>query len=166
MQRRNQHYIGRAGREGGEVKAMPIGWREAKAWVEENHRHHFSPQGWKFGAAAEKDGKIVGIVMVGRPVSRMISEKEPLTCEVIRLCTDGTRNACSFLYGTDRRAAFELGWRRIITYILASEPGTSLKASGWSFVREAGGGEWGRPSRKRDSGKHPTEKKQLWEATK
>ena len=145
--------------------ARPIGWREAKAFVEATHRHHFSPQGWKFGAAAEKDGRTVGVVMVGRPVSRMLAEKEPHTCEVIRLSTDGTRNACSFLYGVARRAAFELGWTRVITYILESEPGTSLRAAGWNFVRMAGGGEWTRPSRQREVGRAPTERKQLWEAT-
>jgi hypothetical protein len=145
------------------VKAVPIGWREAKAYVEQVHRHHFSPQGWKFGSAAEKDGKIVGVVMVGRPTSRELEKAEPFTCEVRRLCTDGTKNACSFLYAVARRAAFELGWTRIITYILESEPGTSLKAAGWRYVGPAGGGSWNRRSRRRED-KAPTERKQLWEA--
>lgn len=145
------------------MTTIPIGWREAKDWVEKTHRHHFSPQGWKFGAAAEKQGQIVGVVMVGRPVSRELAKREPRTCEVLRLCTDGTPNACSYLYAVARRAALTLGWTRVITYILSSEPGTSLRAAGWRFVGAAGGGNWGRPSRSRET-KHPTEKKQLWEA--
>lgn len=143
------------------MKAVPIGWREAKAFVESTHRHHFSPQGWKFGLGAEHDGKLCGIVMVGRPVSRMLDDGR--TAEVIRLATDGTKNACSFLYSRARRASLELGYSRVITYILESESGTSLRASGWSFVSVAGGGSWSRPSRSREN-KAPLEKKQLWEA--
>jgi hypothetical protein len=143
------------------MKARPIGWREAKEFVERVHRHHFSPQGWKFGLAAEKNGIIVGIVMVGRPVARMLDDGS--TAEVIRLATDGTKNACSFLYAKARKIAFELGYLRIITYILESEPGTSLRAAGWRLVGPAGGGSWSRPSRKRVD-KAPLEPKQLWEA--
>lgn len=143
------------------MKARPIGWREAKEFVERTHRHHFSPQGWKFGLAAELNGVVVGVVMVGRPVSRMLDDG--LTAEVIRLATDGTRNACSFLYARARQIALLMGFKRVITYILASETGTSLKAAGWRFVREAGGGSWSRPSRGRKD-KAPLETKQLWEA--
>ena len=142
------------------MRAVPIGWREAKAFVEATHRHHFSPQGWNFGIGAEKNGQLVGVVMVGRPVARMLDDG--FTAEVIRLATDGTRNACSFLYSAARRAALAMGFKRLITYILASEPGTSLKAAGWRFVRMAGGGSWSRPSRRRVD-KAPTDEKQLWE---
>lgn len=140
--------------------AIPIGWREAVAFVNKEHRHHIAPQGWKFGIAASVDGTIVGVVMVGRPVSRMLDDG--VTAEVIRLATNGTRNACSFLYSSARRAATAMGYKRIITYILLSETGASLKASGWRFVRNAGGGSWSRPSRKRVD-KSPLEEKQLWE---
>lgn len=145
------------------MKAIPLGWREAVAFVNGTHRHHKSPQGWRFGIGAVKSGELVGVVMVGRPVSRMLDDG--VTAEVIRLATDGTRNACSFLYGAARRAAFEMGYQRVITYILESESGGSLKASGWQFVRVAGGGSWSRPSRKREDSA-PLERKQLWEATK
>lgn len=143
------------------MKAHPIGWREAKAFVERVHRHHFSPQGWKFGLAAMKGDQIVGVVMVGRPVSRMLDDGK--TAEVIRLATDGTRNACSFLYARARQIALLMGFTRIITYILQSESGASLKAAGWKFVRTAGGGSWSRPSRGRKD-KAPLEEKQLWES--
>ena len=143
------------------MKAVPIGWREAKEFVERTHRHHFSPQGWKFGLGVEFNGKLVGVVMVGRPVSRMLDDGK--TAEVIRLATDGTPNACSFLYARARKIAITMGFERVITYILDSEPGTSLKAAGWKYVRTGGGGSWSRPSRKRDD-KAPLEIKQLWEA--
>lgn len=143
------------------LRPVPIGWREAAAFIDATHRHHKRPQGWKWGIGVEATGKLVGVACVGRPVSRMIQEKEPRTCEVIRLCTDGTRNACSFLYSRSAQAARVMGWHRIITYILASESGISLRASGWECVGQAGGGEWSRPSRVRVS-KAPTETKVLW----
>ncbi|MEY8500559.1 XF1762 family protein [Enterococcus avium] len=139
------------------AKFMPQ--REAKEYIKENHRHHKPPQGDIFRVAALENEKIVGVVMVGRPVSRMLDDG--FTCEVTRLCTDGTTNACSFLYSRAARIAKEMGFKKIITYILETEPGTSLKASGWTNEGEAGGGSWDKPSRKRTD-KAPTCKKQRW----
>ena len=64
------------------------------------------------------------------------------TLEVNRLCTDGTRNACSMLYAAAWRAARAMGYKRIVTYILESENGASLRASGWKCVGQAGGLRW------------------------
>lgn len=102
-------------------------------------------------------------MIVGRPVSRHFDDG--WTAEVTRLCVlDGHRNACSRLYGAAKRAAQAMGYKRVITYILASEPGTSLKGAGWRLVNaEAGGGSWSCPSRPRVD-THPLEQKQLWEA--
>lgn len=86
-----------------------------------------------------------------------------LTAEITRLCTDGTRNACSFLYGRAARAAFSLGFVRIGTYTLPEEGGASLRAAGWTLIGERGGGEWSSPSRPRQSMKSPTGPKLLWE---
>lgn len=143
------------------LTARPISFKQAKQFIAENHRHHKPPPGWKFGIGAFKGDKCVGVVCVGRPVARMLDDGE--TCEVTRLCSDGSRNACSFLYSRVRQAALSMGYRRIITYILESEPGTTLKAAGWSYVRAAGGGSWSRKSRLRED-KAPLETKQLWEA--
>jgi hypothetical protein len=84
-----------------------------------------------------------------------------LTAEVTRLCTDGTPNACSMLYGAARRAAQAKGFRRGLTYILASEDGASLRASGWAYLWATDGGSWDRPSRGRTD-KHPTEPKHAY----
>jgi hypothetical protein len=105
---------------------------------------------------------LVGVVIVGRPVARMRDDGH--TLEVTRLCTDGTKNACSFLYGAAARAAFALGYSRIGTYILASETGASLRASGWRLIGQRGGSSWSRDSRPRED-KHPTEPKLLFEVT-
>ncbi|HCF7344419.1 TPA: hypothetical protein NIJ77_004116 [Pseudomonas aeruginosa] len=72
-----------------------------------------------------------------------------MTLEVTRCCTDGARNGCSKLYGAAWRATRALGYRRLLTYILASEAGASLRASGWRLVGIRGGGSWNCPSRPR-----------------
>lgn len=145
------------------MKAVPVTRDEARAYIKAHHRHHTFPAGYRFAIGAEKNGELVGVALVGRPTARMLQQREPLTAEVTRLCTAGGRNVCSFLYAAARRAAFAMGFTRMVTYILASEPGSSLKASGWVFVGLTRGGSWDRPSRRRID-KAPTEPKQVWEA--
>jgi hypothetical protein len=132
----------------------------ANEFVRLHHRHHRPVVGHKFSLGATLDGVLVGVVIVGRPVSRMRDDRR--TLEVTRLCTDGTKNACSFLYGKAARATFALGYERIGTYILSSEDGTSLRAAGWRLLGQRGGGSWSVPSRPRTD-KHPTEPKLLFE---
>ncbi|HRF08511.1 MAG TPA: hypothetical protein PL193_07695 [Xanthobacteraceae bacterium] len=133
---------------------------EANAFVAEKHRHHPPVVGHLFSIAAASGGKVVGVVIVGRPVARL--RDDGVTAEVTRLCTDGTRNACSFLYGSAARAAFALGFKRIGTYILANEPGTTLAAAGWRLIGEVRGRSWSCASRPRVD-KHPTQDKLLFE---
>lgn len=140
----------------------PIAFDAAAEFVRDNHRHHTPPQGHKFSLAAMAGTQLVGVVIVGRPVSRR--RDDGATLEVTRLCTDGTKNACSFLYGAAARAAFALGYRRIGTYILKREPGTSLVAAGWKLIGETPGKSWSVPSRERTD-KHPIEPKLIFERT-
>lgn len=135
---------------------------EANAFVRLLHRHHGKVVGHKFSLGAVKDGELVGVAIVGRPVARRRDDGR--TLEVTRLCTDGTKNACSFLYGACARAAFALGYGRIGTYILKSEDGTSLTACGWRLIGETQGGSWSRPSRHRTD-THPLGQKLLFETT-
>lgn len=135
---------------------------EANEFVRQHHRHHKPVVGHLFSLGASISGKIVGVAVVGRPVARLRDDGH--TAEITRLATDGTKNACSFLYGAAARAAFALGFKRIGTYILASEPGTSLTAAGWRLIGEAGGGSWSRADRPRVD-KHPTQGKLLFEAS-
>lgn len=132
----------------------------ANDFVARLHRHHIPVVGHKFSLGAMAGEQLVGVVIVGRPVSRIRDDGN--TLEVTRLCTDGTRNACSFLYGAAARAAFALGYRRIGTYTLPEEGGASLRATGWKLIGERGGGSWTTPSRPRLD-KHPTQTKLLWE---
>jgi hypothetical protein len=156
--------VRRMAREGNRVKltAYPVDLAEANAFVEKHHRHHKPVVGHKFSIGAALGDLIVGVVIVGRPVAR--GRDDGVTLEVARLATDGAKNACSFLYGAAARAAFALGYKRIGTYILASEPGTTLKAAGWRLIGEVRGRSWDCQSRPRVD-KHPMQDKLLWEAT-
>lgn len=139
----------------------PMKLEEANAFVAEHHRHHRAVVGHKFSLGCRSsDGVLVGVCIVGRPVSR--HRDNGATLEVTRLCTDGTRNACSFLYGAAARATFALGFSRIGTYILASENGSSLRASGWRLIGQTPGRSWSVPSRPRDD-KHPLGQRTLFE---
>lgn len=141
---------------------VPIFQREAFAFISQHHRHHRKPVGSVFQIAVSDGEKIVGVSVVGRPNGRR--QQDGFTLEVTRLCTDGTPNACSMLYAASWRVSKNLGYRKLITYILNTEPGISLKASGWTLIGERGGGSWSVPSRPRVD-KHPTQPKLLFEIT-
>jgi len=141
---------------------VPCELDEANEFVRIHHRHHAPVQGHKFSLAVCNGQIIHGVAIVGRPVGRM--NDNGLTLEVTRVATDGTPNACSALYGAARRAAFALGYKRLITYTLRFESGASLNGAGWKLLGEAGGGTWNRKSRPRID-KHPTQGKFLWEVS-
>ena len=140
------------------MEIRPISLKNANRFVEKNHRHHHSTTGHKFSICACIGEKIVGVAICGRPVSRHIDGGTVI--EINRLCTDGTKNACSFLYGACCRIAKEMGYRKIITYILESENGSSVKASNFVCEGTAGGEMW-TGERKRDNGV-PKELKTRW----
>jgi hypothetical protein len=114
--------------------------------------------------AATDDGVLVAVGMAGRPVARHYDDG--VTLEFTRVSSDGTRNATSMLYSALTRAAFALGYTRVITYTQAAESGASLRAAGWRVLasRPATKG-WSRPSRPRDDARYMTSERTLWEAT-
>lgn len=140
---------------------VPVFRDTALAFLAAHHRHHGRPQGYLFAIGVAAEGGLVGVAMVSRPVAHRLQDGE--TAEVIRLCTDGTHNACSFLYGAAWRAARALGYRRLITYTLPEEGGASLRGAGWRCVGETRGGSWSRESRPRVD-RAPTCRKLRWEA--
>ncbi|WP_077807255.1 XF1762 family protein [Neoasaia chiangmaiensis] len=140
--------------------AFPVKQAQAFAMIDAIHRHHKRPVGWLFGIGArDAEGKVVGVCVVGRPSARR--DDDGLTVEVTRLCTDGTRNACSFLYGASWRAARSIGYVRACTFIFPEEGGASLRASGWSLLGTTPGRSWSVPSRIRED-KHPLGIKEKW----
>lgn len=142
------------------LQRVPLSLAEANACVVRWHRHHGAATGHKFSLGAVLEGELVGACIVGRPVSR--NRDDGRTLEILRLATNGARNACSFLEGAAARATHALGYASIGTYILASETGASLRAAGWRQVSRTRGRSWNCESRPRVD-KHPTEDKLLWE---
>lgn len=145
------------------MRPVPLTLAEANELIARLHRHHKPVVGHRFTIGAEKDGKIVGAAVVGRPVARMTDQSR--VAEVTRLVTDGTRNACSLLYSAAARAAEAMGYERIQTFILEDEPGTSLRAAGWTFDGMTEGGDWNRPSRGGRRVDQPMVRKQRWTRT-
>lgn len=143
------------------LRVVPTSLEEANAYVTEHHRHHDPVTGHKYSIAlADESGKVRGVAIVGRPVSRM--SDNGWTLEVNRCCTDGVANGCSMLYRAAWRAAKAMGYTKLITYTLPEEGGGSLKGAGFRLVGERGGGKWTRASRPRVD-THPTQTKWLWE---
>ncbi len=149
------------------LELRPITRDEAHAYIREHHRHHGAPPGelWRH-AVMDDEGVLRGVALVGRPVARELDDG--LTCELTRMATDGFPNACSFLYAAWRKTALAKGYRRGLTYILATEKGRSLHGAGIYRLKKADGELWtvkGRswdcPSRPRTD-KHPTEDKHAY----
>lgn len=149
------------------MQVIPMTLAEANAFVAQHHRHRGPVVGAKFCIAVARElepgpvvDEVVGVVIVGRPVARPLDDG--WTLEVNRLCTDGTKNACSMLYAAAWRATRALGYARLVTYTLASESGASLRAAGWRVVGEVKGRSWDTPSRPRVD-TSPQQDKLRWE---
>ena len=119
------------------LRVVPVSDAEAKAFTRMWHRHHghVLPAGCKFRAGVADELDILrGVAITGRPGGR--GNQDGTTVEVTRCTTDGTKNACTMLYGASARTAKAQGWRRIITYTQEGESGASLKAAGFVLVAE------------------------------
>lgn len=168
----------------GFIELRPVTRDEARAFIRQHHRHHGVPVGWLWlHGVHREDGELAGVAVCGRPVARALDDG--LTVEVTRMCTDGAPNANSMLYAATERAAKAKGYRRWLTYLLASEwdrfehietgeiavnaalifdpewkriGGAGVRAAGWKELWRVGGRSWDCPSRPRTD-KHPTEDK-------
>jgi hypothetical protein len=130
------------------LRVQPIGLRAANDFVARLHRHHGPTRGHKFSISVMDEHVVLhGVAIAGRPVARHLDDG--LTLEVLRVCTDGTPNACSMLYGAVARAGRAMGYERVITYTLTTEPGTSLRAAGWHVDKDVRAESWSRADRPR-----------------
>lgn len=143
------------------MEAVPLHLRQANDFVRRFHRHSNPTVGCKFAVGCEVGGKLVGVAIAGRPVARRLDDGK--TLEIVRVATDGTKNACSFLYSRVARIARLFGYTRIVTYSLASETGASLRAVGARVTGEVKPQEWSVPSRPRRSQPVFKEAKVRWE---
>lgn len=132
------------------LRAVRVELSEANAFIDVEHRHHKPVQGHRFSVGAEYGGVLVGVATVGRPVAPKTDKK--YIAEVTRLATNGKKNVCSFLYGKAARIAQEMAFRKIQTFVLPHELGTSLKAAGWTCEGITKLGDWtNRPGRNSDN---------------
>ena len=123
------------------MDTIPLELKQANDFVARLHRHHKPVHRDKFRFGCVDNGNLVGIIQCARPVNRNLDDGK--TLEVVRLCTDGRPNACSFLYSRAARIAKIMGYERVITYTLESENGASLKASGFILDGITNGGGYG-----------------------
>lgn len=130
------------------LELVPVNRDEASLFVERLHRHHGRVAGWRFGVGIAESGELVGVGIAGRPLSRSLDDG--WTLEITRVCTDETPNVPSMIYGALTRAARALGYRKVITYTLRREPGTSLVAAGFKVVALVPGRDWTTPTRPRE----------------
>lgn len=114
------------------MNLQPVTLREARAFVDRLHRHNRAPTGGIVAVGVELHGELHGVGILGRPVARGL--QNGYTAEILRVCTDGSKNAPSMLYGALARAARALGYHKVVTYTLTREPGTSLRASGFQVA--------------------------------
>jgi hypothetical protein len=131
------------------MELRPISFKDACTFTNKFHRHLKSPIGHKFSISLFHENILIGVIMVGRPISRILDDGYTLECN--RLTTTGTRNACSKLYSAAISAAKFLGYRKIITYILTTESGSSLRAAGFRQKNTTTHLSWDCPSRERKS---------------
>lgn len=145
------------------LEIVPLTISDAKVFVAQHHRHHRPPVSGLFAVGAAEGELVKAVAIVGRPVARGLDDG--WTAEVTRLCAiDGARNACSMLYAACWRAARAIGYRKLVTYTLATESGASLRAAGFKLVAEVRGRSWSCKARPRVD-RHPTQAKLRWETS-
>lgn len=146
---------------------VPCTIADAKRFVGRHHRHNGAPHVALF-AVGVGNPELCGVAIVGRPIARRLMDG--VTAEILRVCTNGERNAGSMLYGACVRACRSLGYHRVITYTLESESGASLRATGATSqpATTRVGQSWDVPSRRREDydlfglTKRPREAKIRW----
>jgi len=143
-----------------EIKSIPLHLREANEFVKKFHRHSLPTVGGKFAVGVKSNDILVGVMIAGRPVARLLDNGK--TLEVLRVATDGTPNANSFLYAVAVKIARLMGYEKVITYNLSKESGSSLKAIG-AIPTPIPAQSWDRPNRKRQEQKVYRESKNRWE---
>lgn len=142
------------------LETNPITLREASHFINQFHRHHVAPQGHKFSIALSDGDITVGAIIAGRPVSRHMDDGR--TLEITRCCVKEVyKNGVSQLYAAACKVAKAMGYKRVITYTLSEESGTSMKAANFRILRKSKGGSWSAKKRLRVD-KHPTGEKVLW----
>ena len=112
------------------LRVTPVTLGDARVFVERHHSHHHAPVGGLLAASVAEGDRVCCVAVLSRPVARMLDARGD-TAEVTRVASDGTRHAASMCLAAITRAALALGWRRLVSYTLLGEAGTSYRAAGW-----------------------------------
>ncbi|MFA8415143.1 XF1762 family protein, partial [Burkholderia pseudomallei] len=91
------------------LRIVPVTVAEARRFVDDHHRHHFTPASQRFVLGAAEGTTLVGVAIVGSATARGHAA-EGYTVKLTRTATDGSRNANSMLEAAAWRAARALGW--------------------------------------------------------
>ena len=143
------------------LKVRPCTLKQANEIVAKWHRHHKPCVGHRFSLALYSgSNELVAVAICGRPVARMSDPYR--TLEILRCATNGTKNSISKLYGAICRAADAMGYHTVQTYTLPEEGGASMRASGFTFLGEAGGGQWKHTDGKPRRTDQPVQVKHKW----
>lgn len=148
---------------GDSKRLVPVSRKQANEHVAAWHRHNEPVvQSIFVVGVSDDEGVLRAVAIAERPKARGNADVD--TIEITRVASDGTKNACSMLYGACSRAAFALGYRRVITYMQADESGSSLRAAGYRVLasRPPRRG-WSTPSRPRANARYRSVQRQLWE---
>lgn len=128
------------------LRTRPVTRAEVRAYVAKHHSHHWPPNTYLLALGVELGPDLVCVAVLELPKARMLCNGR--TAEVSRVASDGsTRNACSLALASITRAALAIGYRRLVSYLLLGERGSSYRAAGWWPVAISAGGFWNRPSR-------------------
>lgn len=138
---------------------IPIELNEANLIVANFHRHSKPVRGHKWSVGCSDGEELAGVAIVGRTTARALHD-EGFTAEVLRCCVlpafqaDGAKGRVpgghpagrpngdhsasieSFLYAACWRAWRAMGGRRLVTYSLQTESGSSLRGAGFRVVAE------------------------------
>ena len=138
----------------------PINLKTANAFVQQYHRHHKPTRGHKFSIGVSDSGSLVGVAICGRPVARRLDDG--YTLEINRLCTDGTPNVCIAHCPCRPVCGSIEDTAKVVTYILDTESGVSLKAAGYVCEGRAGGLEWNGERKPKMANQYPYQMKTRW----
>jgi len=144
-------------------RIIPVSLKDANKFVETFHRHSKPVVFHKFSLGLLFKEKIIGVIIVGRPVARALDNG--LNVEINRCCIlEGYKNANSFLYARAKKICQLMGYQKIITYTLhGEESGSSLRAIKAKQEIITKSDQWDTPSRKRIFNELYNKKKIRWE---
>ena len=130
------------------LSCIPLTLKDANKFVKEFHRHNKDCRGHRFSIGAIYKDELVGVAIIGRPIARKLDQK--LIAEVLRNCVkpDAPKGTCSFLYSKAIQVWQVLGGKKVITYTLETEKGSSLKAVSFKNVSKTPVFKYGWTNRK------------------